>query len=328
MEQNIEQNIEQFFTDDIITSLFISKKDSEHNGINYKYLGKGGTGVVYKILKNNENIAIKIIPNNKYNDNEYKIGLYLNSILNISTINFIRIYQKISLSEYQIILMEYIEGKFTDWILESHTDKEWLNCILQIMINLRLLQQKINLFHRDMKPKNILFKNSTSNTDYTDYEYELNNKKYKLDTTNIFFVTDFAHSLTSLNDNNNNNSKSDYNNLDNDLYELKSLPQRLKVDQMMKEYKYEDLFKIASNSTYFKGYYKTEKDKIDQKLKLYPENIKRKHMMRNICYFIIENNLLKIKINSMSSNIELILESILDDDIDITIDRLYNELMN
>jgi hypothetical protein len=222
--------------------------------------------------------------------------------------------------------MEYIPGKFTDWILISHTDKEWLNCILQIMINLRLLQQKINLFHRDMKPKNILFKNNntnnTNNTNYIEYEYELNNKKYKLDTINIFFITDFAHSISSLNEEKIDNV---YNNLDNDLYELKSLPQRLKVDQMMKQYSYDELFKIASTSEYFKGYYKTEKDKIDQKLKTYPENIKMKHMTRNICYFIIENDLKKIKIDSMSENIELILGSLLDDDIEMVIDRLYNE---
>ena len=103
--------MEQHFTDDIISSLFISKKDSEHNGIIYKYLGKGGTGVVYKINENNIDRAIKIIPKNKYNENEYKIGSYLNSILNISTINFIRIYDKITLKSYVIIKMEYIPYK-------------------------------------------------------------------------------------------------------------------------------------------------------------------------------------------------------------------------
>jgi serine/threonine protein kinase len=315
MEHNLNN-----ISDDIANSLFISKRDSEYNGQSYKFLGKGGTGVVYKIVENKNDYAIKIIPKKIYNDNEYKIGSYLNSILNISTINFIRIYDKITLQTYVIIKMEYIPSKFTDWILISHTDKEWLNCILQIMINLRLLQQKINLFHRDMKPKNILFK--SNNPNYTEYEYELNNKKYKLDTTNIFYITDFAHSISSLNDEKND---SVYNNLDNDLYELKSLPQRLKVDQMMKQYTYDELFKIASDSTYFKGYYKTEKDKIDQKLKLYPENIKKKHLMRNICYFIIENDLKKIKIDSMSTNIELILGTLLDDDIDAVINRLYNE---
>ena len=315
MEHNLNN-----ISDDIANSLFISKRDSEYNGQSYKFLGKGGTGVVYKIVENKNDYAIKIIPKKIYNDNEYKIGSYLNSILNISTINFIRIYDKITLQTYVIIKMEYIPSKFTDWILISHTDKEWLNCILQIMINLRLLQQKINLFHRDMKPKNILFK--SNNPNYTEYEYELNNKKYKLDTTNIFYITDFAHSITSLNDEKND---SVYNNLDNDLYELKSLPQRLKVDQMMKQYTYDELFMIASDSTYFKGYYKTEKDKIDQKLKLYPENIKKKHLMRNICYFIIENDLKKIKIDSMSTNIELILGTLLDDDIEMVIDRLYNE---
>jgi serine/threonine protein kinase len=318
--------MEQIFTDNIITSLFISKKDSEYNGQKYKYLGKGGTGVVYKIIENHTNyeFAIKIIPKDLYNDNEYKIGLYLNSILNISTINFIRIHDKITLKSYVVIKMDFIPNKFTDWILVQHTDKEWLDCILQIMINLRILQQKINLFHRDMKPKNILF--STNTTSNIEYEYELNGKKYKINTQYIFYITDFAHSLSSLNDNNNNKKMNNaYNNLDNDLYELKNLPQRLKVDQMMKQYSHDELFKIASNSTYFKGYYKTEKDKIDQKLKSYPENIKKKHMLRNICYFILENDLKKIKIDSMSENIELILQSILDDDIDMVIDRLYNE---
>ena len=57
----------------IIHDLFISKKDLIQNNIQYKFLGKGGTGVVYKVTENskqNEIYAIKIIPKSKFNLND------------------------------------------------------------------------------------------------------------------------------------------------------------------------------------------------------------------------------------------------------------------
>jgi hypothetical protein len=58
------------------------------------------------------------------------------------------------------------------------------------------------------------------------------------------------------------------------------------------------------------------------------EFIKQKHLTRNITYFILENNLLDIDITDiMSENIENILNSLLDDDIDNIIDKIY-ELNN
>lgn len=307
----------------VFSSLFENKKDSEHEGVIYKYLGKGGTGVVYKI-KEDQDYAIKIIPKTKYNDKEYKIGLYLNKIINIDSINFVRIYDKIETESFVVLKMDYIPGKFTNWIMEKHTDKEWMECILQIIISLRILQQKINLFHRDMKPKNILFKTVEEPIEF-EYENPANNKKYKITTSTIFYITDFAHSTSNITKEEDNKLyESLYDNEDSDLFEIKNIPQRLKVDKIMKEYKYNELHKIASKSEYFTEYYNEEKNKIEQKLKSYPTFIKEKHLTRNITYFILENNLITVDLsNIMSKDIEYLFETLLDDDLDNIIDNIY-----
>ncbi len=305
--------------DNLYSTLFNSKKDITINNITYEYVGKGGQGVVFKI----DNYAIKIIPKEKYQDKEYKIGLYLNGLLNGVSINFVKVYDKIETDNYVIIKMDFVNGKFINWMYKKHDDKEYLNMILQILINLRILQNKINLYHRDMKPKNILYKDLDTNINFT---YELNNKKYTINTNIIFYITDFGHSISDITDDNISNNK--YVTQDSDLYELSMLAQRIKVDRILNIYKLDDLIKIASRNEHFKGYYENEKKKIDNKMNTYPEFIKQKHLTRNIAYFILENNLLDIDISDiMSENIENILNSLLDDDIDKIIDKLY-ELNN
>jgi hypothetical protein len=307
----------------IIHNLFISKKDLIQDNIEYKFLGKGGTGVVYKVKDNSnqdEIYAIKIIPKSKFNLNEYKIGVYLNGLLNSESINFIRTYDKIEYKDYILLKMELLEGNLAEWSKTLHTDQEWFLCILQIIINLRMLQQKINLFHRDMKPKNILYKNYDNQVKFI---YELNDKTYEINTKTIFYITDFTHSKCDLNESKN-NFISNYETLDNDLYELKSLPQRLRVDKLIKTKSSSELQEIASSSEYFKGYYEEEKKKIDNKLKSYPEHVREKHLLRNICYFIVENKLIKIDISDiMSEIVEDVLEMLLNEDIDIIIDKIY-----
>ncbi len=305
--------------DNLYSTLFNSKKDITINNITYEYVGKGGQGVVFKI---NE-FAIKIIPKEKYQDKEYKIGLYLNGLLNGISINFIKVYDKIETDNYVIIKMDYVNGKFVNWMYKKHDDKEYINMILQILINLRILQLKINLYHRDMKPKNILYKDLDTNVNFT---YELNNKKYTINTNIIFYITDFGHSISDITDDNITNNK--YITHDSDLYELSMLAQRIKVDKILNIYKLDDLIKIESKNEHFKGYYENEKKKIDEKMNTYPEFIKQKHLTRNISYFILENNLLNVDITDiMSENIQNILNSLLDDDIDKIIDKIY-ELNN
>jgi serine/threonine protein kinase len=305
--------------DNLYSTLFNSKKDITINNITYEYVGKGGQGVVYKT----NNFAIKIIPKEKYQDKEYKIGLYLNGLLEEVSINFVKVYEKIDTDKFIILKMDYVNGKFVDWIYKKHDDKEYINMILQILINLRILQLKINLYHRDMKPKNILYKDLDTNINFT---YELNNKKYTINTNIIFYITDFGHSISDITDDNISNNK--YVTQDSDLYELSMLAQRIKVDRILNIYKLDNLIKIASKNEHFKGYYDNEKKKIEEKMSTYPEFIKQKHLTRNIAYFILENNIFNVDITDiMSDKIQNILESLLNDDIDKIIDKLY-ELNN
>ena len=324
--------------DKIIKNLFISKKDTIIDSNEYKFIGKGGTGVVYRVnletknvnletknvnLETNTPFAIKIIPKEKFNPNEYKIGLYLNSLLDNTSINFIKTLDKTEYDEYIVLKMDLVDTSLAEWSKTYHTSNEWYLCLLQILINLRILQQKINLFHRDMKPKNILVKTFEN---VINFKYELNSKEYEINTNTIFYITDFAHSQCDLNQT---KFITNYDTTDNDLYELRNLPQRLKVDNLIKQYKNkDDLIKIASQSEYFKGYYEKEKEKILTKLKSYPDFIKDKHLIRNISYFIVENNLIKIDISDiMSEEVELFFNSILDEDIDTVIDKLYETIL-
>lgn len=303
--------------DKIIHKLFISKKDTIIDSKKYTFIGKGGSGVVYKV----DSFAIKIIPLKKFNSNEYKIGLYLNDLINNESINFIRLIDKVEYDNYIVIKMDLVDTTLNEWSKTYHSDNEWYLLLLQIIINLRMLQQKINFYHRDMKPKNILLKTFKNKIKFI---YRLNSKEYEINTNTIFYITDFTHSYSDLNIGT--SYKSNYFTEDNDLYELQKLPQRLKVDKIIKTYNYnkEKLINIAMNSKFFNGYFEEEKKRIDIKLKLYPKNIKERQLIRLICYFIVENNLINIDIsNIMSEKVENVFNSILNDDIDKVIDMIY-----
>jgi len=298
-------------TDKLIDELYSQKKSTT----DFIYLGKGGSGVVYKYNSH----AIKIIPIDSFNESEYKLSEYFNGLLDKSdTINFLRVYNLFEFKKYKVIEMELADGDLYEWIEQKNSDNEWLLMILQLIITLRILQLKINFFHRDLKPKNILFKKLDNNITFT---YKLNMKEYQLKLDTIFFITDFTHSESNIT-----KKTSDYINVDSDLYELEALPKRLKVDKIINKYNLNDIIGIGEKSRLsdnFKTYYNDEIKNVNIKLKKYPQNIKDKFIKRSLIYYLVENKLIDYNLDVMSDNICITLSELTMLDLDEKIDQIY-----
>ena len=72
-------------TENKVDELYNQKESQDE----FIYLGKGGTGVVYRYGYH----AIKIIPTEKFNQSEYELSRYFNKLLDENiTINFLRTY--------------------------------------------------------------------------------------------------------------------------------------------------------------------------------------------------------------------------------------------
>jgi len=303
--------------DKILEKLFIEKNNRD----NFIFLGKGGSGVVYKY----DNIAIKIIPKEKFDENEYKINLYMSNLVKENiTSNFLLIYNLHQFERYVALEIELADGDLYKWITNNNSDKDWLKMILQIMISLRIVQKKINFYHRDLKPKNILFKKSNIESEI---KYIIDNNVYIINTDTIFFITDFTHSISNIT---NTKINDDYINDDTDLHELQNLPKRLKVDKIIKKYtldKIIDIGKTSSIGENFKSYLNDEIKKTDLRLKKYPLHIKDNFLKRSLIYYLLEYFILDEKIDVMSDFIQSILESILNLDLDDKIKEIY-EIFN
>lgn len=299
-------------SDKLIVKLYIHKKSIE----DFIYLGKGGSGVVYKYKEH----VIKIIPKERFNESEYKLSEYFNSLLDKKlTINFLRVYNLFEFINYKIIEMELADGDLYDWIKQKNSDDKWFEMILQILITLRILQLKINFYHRDLKPKNILFKKLDRTQEFI---YRLNNKEYKIKLDTIFYLTDFTHSISNITE----NKSEDYVNVDSDLFELKNLPKRLKVDSIINKYNFNEIIEIGKKSRLsenFNSYYESQIKDVNMKLKKYPQNIKDKFIKRSLIYYLLENNLLSIELDVMSDNICIILSELTLLDLDEKIDEIY-----
>ena len=291
-----------------------NQKESQEDFI---YLGKGGSGVVYRYGDH----AIKIIPTEKFNQSEYELSRYFNKLLDENiTINFLRTYNLYEFDRYKVIEMELASGDLYEWIEQKNGDKDWLTMILQLLITLRIVQQRINFVHRDLKPKNILFKKLDEDITFT---YRLNDRNYTIQLNYIFYLTDFTHSRSDLITNN----KTEYTNIDSDLYELQNLPKRLKVDKLMSKYNLNMIIDIGSKSKLsenFLSYLKSETDKTNKKLSKYNNTIKEKFIKRSLIYYLIENKILDIELDVIDDKISTILSELTNLDLDAKIDELYS----
>lgn len=125
-------------------------------------LGEGGMGVVYKALdtKLERSVAIKLLPANLLSseDDRSRFNREAKAAAALSNPNIATVYE---INEYDgkpFIVMEYIEGKTINDLLEKEMFKlkDVVSIAVQVAEGLKAAHSK-NIVHRDIKSGNILF---------------------------------------------------------------------------------------------------------------------------------------------------------------------------
>jgi hypothetical protein len=294
----------------------------------FVYIARGGQGVVYKIIDPVTNVkyALKV---EKYTSST-KNEIYINKLINETPtdVNIIKIYSIRIVNNYVLTLMDMADGSLVDWMQHVHTDCEWLDMIFQIVMGVYALQIKYNIYHSDMKPKNILFKRLNN---FEKFEYVVGDKKYSISTKCLFIISDFGHAVTI--SHSGKYKKSDVENFiksNADLYELASIYKRLAVDNIIKIYTIEKLVSLGKKDPHFMTYYTDTLKKTQRDTSHLPIKIQQRLILRSIAYYMVEKDMIDITDIDIipSKKITTILNNILYSDIVTIINETYDGLHN
>jgi serine/threonine protein kinase len=72
---------------------------------NYSLIGMGTSGRVYKAVRNGIIECVKIIPKEKFKENEWEVSFKLRNNKNILVSK-----QKYSINEYVVLIMDFVDG--------------------------------------------------------------------------------------------------------------------------------------------------------------------------------------------------------------------------
>lgn len=285
-----------------------SKKDIIINNQLYKYINKGGMGIIFKI---NENEVIKIYFKNLNSNQMIELvclKLCKKALDNNLTFNLVSFNENKIINNKMIISLEYCDYDLEKWLLTPKDDIEWLSMIFQICNGVYILNKKLNIKHDDLKPKNILCKKIKSKKIV---KYKIFNTDFYVPVYTIFKIADFAGST---------NKKC------NDLSDLKHLSilnNRAKADKIVKKYTKDKLIDMAKDLPNFKKYFNEKITKINKTFKNYPIYVIEKMITKSIAYFLIENSKINDKeINNLDPSLNIIKE--LEKFKDITFKQLFN----
>jgi serine/threonine protein kinase len=124
-------------------------------------LGKGGSGIVYKgVLDDNRAVAVKMLENIRQCEEEFQAELRI--IGRINHMNLVRIWGVCSESSHRMLVTEYIEnGSLANVLFKDHILLEWrqrFNIALGVAKGLAYLHHECLewVIHCDVKPENIL----------------------------------------------------------------------------------------------------------------------------------------------------------------------------
>jgi len=124
-------------------------------------LGKGGSGIVYKgVLDDNRAVAVKMLENVRQCEEEFQAELRI--IGRINHMNLVRIWGVCSESSHRMLVTEYIEnGSLANVLFKDHILLEWrqrFNIALGVAKGLAYLHHECLewVIHCDVKPENIL----------------------------------------------------------------------------------------------------------------------------------------------------------------------------
>ena len=283
---------------DIISNLIIdvlikSKKNSTVDGKTYKYITKGGEGLIYEY--NNKIIKIYI----KYDINIvikefYVIGL-LNELDRELHKNIITMDKYYLSTINPVLIMERMDGTLQEWIniiiknnklTQDEIDNLWMSMIFQVTYGVYVLN-KLNIVHNDMIPKNILYK---FNKDNVSEKYNIDGIIYEVPVTYIFKIADFGRVQilnTSLNILSNGEIKDKLDKRD-DLYKLSRIIYRIFVNYSY-DVDYNKLNKLIDKNEEFKKYRTNKKNEF---MNNYQGSIKNKLFVRSLIYYAIENDII------------------------------------
>ena len=130
------------------------------NYTNFKILGMGTIGTVYKAEKKNTkyNVAIKEIDKEKYNKSKNEILKEIEMINKIKCENSVLIKDTIDTKEYFYLIMDYCHFNLEDYILKRESPVS-INEIKQVLLQLNNVFKIINtrkIIHKNLTPSNIL----------------------------------------------------------------------------------------------------------------------------------------------------------------------------
>jgi len=310
--------------DNILKILLREPKSHHISGIIFHYLGKGGDGIVYKILVNNKYYCIKVF---RTKDTYMLIkDFYANFLLqNIrwTAKNIVHSYQYNLSYDIGYNIMELMEGTLVDWVVQNITDKQitqkkrdrqWLEMIFQISHTI-ISMNKIGILHHDTKPKNIMYCKNDLNL-----IIDLNGKRYEMTEGFIFKMGNFSKQMIM---GSHMNAQSDMQisqmiERREDLYELSKILNTIYIDCLIRKIDMNRALIIASKSAEFEMEYKKRKELIDRTMANYPLNVRSKFLLRYVLYEIIDRQLITrddmnrlYNIFPPSQNIQDILERLL-----------------
>jgi len=137
------------------------------NYILYETVGAGQYGKVYraKNSKNNETVAIKVVPLEKFNQVPKLEEFTTNEIKTLSRINnpnVVKFIEMLKTANNMYLVYEYCDGGTLEDILQRkhHLSEAEAIKIFQQLVNAFKAIYKENILHRDLKPSNILFHNN------------------------------------------------------------------------------------------------------------------------------------------------------------------------
>lgn len=300
--------------ENLIKRLTSSYKTMTINDKIYKYLGKGGDGIIYTFNFDNpnktDNLVMKIYirkVDNTYITTPIVKEFYLLGLLrelDVVNRNIIHIYDYSLSMSRPIVLMELMDGDLGTWaqmmlsnndpdiksLTQDKYDSLWMSMIFQVVYGFTFLNN-IGVLHNDSKPKNILYKKTD-----TEYEtYAINNKTYNVPFTYNFKISDFG-AIQILNSTTNQMSDDEIKSKINsrqDLYELSRIIYRFIVNYALTDYSWDNINKLMILNNKLKIYHDEQKKLLYQNLKKYPEYVKKNMLLRSIIYYSVENNLIK-----------------------------------
>ena len=145
--------------------------------IEFKFVGEGGFGTVFKAKYKNSNYTIKIFK--KPNPKEVNKCILLNKKIKEINNKFNSLVEKyitkvISTSpKMDMIILDYAEGEDVKSYIENNKidDEKFSILVCKIIIAIRLFHKILKLSHRDIKPKNFIFDKKTYNLKLIDYGF-------------------------------------------------------------------------------------------------------------------------------------------------------------